>query len=251
MKLVITATENKLDSDVDPRFGRCKYFLVYNTETEDFEAVENQAALQGHGAGIQAGQVVGDLEPDAIITGNLGPNAYRVLSQLGLKVYQAEGSVKNAIENFRAEKLKPLGVTVPGHTMPKLTAKKSKTIAVAADNDQVSAHFGRCPVFTLFEIEDNTIVNKQELANPGHKQGYLPEFFKEKGVDVVIAGGAGPMAVDMFKSFGIEIVVGVSGKVDDVVKDYMKDKLEQGESKCSPGEGKGYGVEKEEGDNSE
>jgi len=119
-------------------------------------------------------------------------------------------------------------------------------IAISTDNGEVSPHFGRCPEFTIIEVEDNKIIKKEVIDNPGHMTGFLPKFFNEQGVDCVIAGGAGFRAQQLFNEFDIELITGVQGKVDDIIDDLIKGKLKQGESLCKPGKGKGYGLEKED-----
>jgi predicted Fe-Mo cluster-binding NifX family protein len=108
-------------------------------------------------------------------------------------------------------------------------------IAVSTDNDQVSAHFGRCQLYTIFEIEDNKIINKNAVETPGHQPGMLPKFLHEKGVNLVICGGMGPKAQNLFAELGIEPIIGISGKVDEVVQGYLTGKLQSGESLCTQG----------------
>ena len=119
-------------------------------------------------------------------------------------------------------------------------------IAISTDNGNVSEHFGRCPQFTIVEIKENKIIKKEVIQNPGHATGYLPKFFKEQGIKCVIAGGAGFRAQQFFNEFGIKLIIGVQGKVDDVINDFVKKELKEGESFCKPGKGKGYGLEKED-----
>jgi predicted Fe-Mo cluster-binding NifX family protein len=119
-------------------------------------------------------------------------------------------------------------------------------IAISTDNGKVSEHFGRCPQFTIVEIKDNKVIKKEVIQNPGHATGFLPKFFKEKRVECIIAGGAGFRAQQFFSEFGIKLIIGVQGKVDDVINDFIKMELKQGESLCKPGKGKGYGIEKED-----
>jgi predicted Fe-Mo cluster-binding NifX family protein len=102
MKLCISSTQNDLDASVDPRFGRCQYFLFVNTETMDFEAVGNPAFVAGGGAGVQAAQLVVNKGADVVITGNVGPNAFQALLSAGLKIVTgAQGTVKDVIESFK------------------------------------------------------------------------------------------------------------------------------------------------------
>jgi len=105
-------------------------------------------------------------------------------------------------------------------------------IAIATDGDFVFAHFGRCPIYTLVEIEEGKIVNKKVINNPGHQPGFLPQFLKEQGVDCVIAGGMGPRAQELFAQAGIKVILGVTGSVDDVIKQLLNGTLKEGKSFC-------------------
>lgn len=110
MKIAITAGEPTLDANVDPRFGRCAYFLIVDPETMDFEAVENPNPALGGGAGIQSGQVVGAKDVKFVLTGNCGPNAHETLSAAGIEVISGcSGAVRNAIERFKTGQLNTAG----------------------------------------------------------------------------------------------------------------------------------------------
>ncbi len=120
-------------------------------------------------------------------------------------------------------------------------------VAVSTDLGNVAEHFGRCPKFTLAELENGKVVSKKVIENPGHATGFLPRFFKEQGVEVVIAGGAGFRAQGFFQDFGIELVLGISGPVEQALEKLAKGKLASGSGFCRPGAGKGYGIPKEDG----
>ena len=124
--------------------------------------------------------------------------------------------------------------------------QKVSKIAISTDSGMVSSHFGRCPEFTIVEIKGSKVIKKEVIDNPGHITGFLPKFFNEQGVDCVIAGGAGFRAQQFFDEFGIELITGVEGKVDDVIDAFVKGKLKGGKSLCAPGKGKGYGIKKED-----
>ncbi len=124
-------------------------------------------------------------------------------------------------------------------------------VAISTDGDFVSAHFGRCPSFTLVDIENGKVAKREVLNNPGHQPGFIPEFLRQKEVDCIIAGGMGRRAEELFASVGIEMIVGVTGAVDEVIEKIIGGTLEGGESLCKPGAGKGYGVEKSECTDSE
>ncbi len=111
MKIAVSSTGNDLDSIVDPRFGRCTYFVIVdveNNEIKGFEAIENQGAAAMGGAGIQAAQIVANKGAKVVISGGIGPNSFRVLSQAGIKVVTGVGgiSVKDAVERYLKGELK-------------------------------------------------------------------------------------------------------------------------------------------------
>ncbi|MBN2544721.1 MAG: NifB/NifX family molybdenum-iron cluster-binding protein, partial [Spirochaetes bacterium] len=112
----------------------------------------------------------------------------------------------------------------------------------------VSAHFGRCPSFTIVDIIEGKVVDKQIINNPGHHPGFLPQFFHEKGVECIIAGGMGMNAQNLFNQYNIEQIVGISGKIDEVIRQFSNGTLIGGETLCKPGAGKGYGIDKSECD---
>ncbi len=119
-------------------------------------------------------------------------------------------------------------------------------VAISTDGGFVSAHFGRCPSFTLVDIKEDKVVKKGVVDNPGHQPGFIPQFLHEKGVNCIIAGGMGMRATGFFNELGIQVIVGISGKVDEVIDKIQKGTLQGGESLCKPGSGRGYGLEKTE-----
>ncbi len=116
--------------------------------------------------------------------------------------------------------------------------------AISTDAGEVSAHFGRCPSFTIVDIEEGIVKSRTIVANPGHHPGHIPKFLHDKGVNCVIAGGMGMNATNLFNQFDIKTVVGAVGSIDEVVEAILKGNLTAGESTCKPGQGKGYGLDK-------
>ena len=117
MKVCVTASAGGLDAPVDPRFGRCPYFIIVDSETMKFEVVPNTAAGAMAGAGIQAAQLVAGLGAEVVITGNVGPNAFQALSAAGVRiVVGAYGTVREVVEKYKRGELKEAGgPTVGGH----------------------------------------------------------------------------------------------------------------------------------------
>ena len=106
MKIAVSATGQDLDSQIDPRFGRCQYFLIIDLDTMDFELLANESATAGGGAGIAAAQMIAGKGIEIVLTGNCGPNAFGVLNSAGIKVFTgASGTVREAIESYKADKL--------------------------------------------------------------------------------------------------------------------------------------------------
>jgi len=118
MKIAITAQDKNLSSKIDLRFGRAKFLLVVDTETDDFEVHDNELNLNAiQGAGIQTGQNIANLGVEAVITGNVGPNAFKTLSAADVKIFLTEKqTIAEAIDAFKAGELKQVEqASVEGH----------------------------------------------------------------------------------------------------------------------------------------
>jgi predicted Fe-Mo cluster-binding NifX family protein len=117
MKIAISATGLTLDANVDPRFGRCPYFIIVNPETLQYEGVENSSAMASGGAGISTAQMIVSKGVEAVLTGNCGPNAFQVLSPADIKVITGmSGSVRDAVQSYQSGKLESSAQpNVPGH----------------------------------------------------------------------------------------------------------------------------------------
>ena len=105
-------------------------------------------------------------------------------------------------------------------------------IAVAAEGKNVTEHFGHCVNFMLYDADDNKITNEESVDNPGHKPGFLPNFLADRGVKVIISGGMGQGAVDIFNERGVEVVTGASGDARAAAERYLKGELKTTGSVC-------------------
>ena len=110
MKICVTATADSLDAQIDPRFGRCSYLLIVDSETMQFEAFPNTAAGATGGAGIQAAQTIVGKGVKLLITGNVGPNAFGALSAAGIEIVTgAFGTVREVVGKFKRGELSKTG----------------------------------------------------------------------------------------------------------------------------------------------
>jgi len=108
-------------------------------------------------------------------------------------------------------------------------------IAISTESGYVSAHFGRCPTYTLFEIVDGRIIQRSEIPNPGHQPGFLPVYLSQMGVNTIIAGGMGPRAQGLFAEKNIQTIIGIQGPIDEVIEKFLRQELEAGQDLCDHG----------------
>jgi predicted Fe-Mo cluster-binding NifX family protein len=102
MKICISSLGNNIESEVDPRFGRCQYFIIYDTDKDSSESVKNENVMTRGGAGIQSAQLIAEKEAEVVLTGNVGPNAHQTLEAAGIKVITGVvGKIKEVIEKFK------------------------------------------------------------------------------------------------------------------------------------------------------
>jgi len=115
LKICVSATGADLNAPVDPRFGRCAYLLIVDADSMRLlEAIPNPSVMAPSGAGIQTAQMVANKGVKAVITGNVGPNAYQVLASAGIQIFTgAFERVRDAIEAYRAGRLTPIGGPSP------------------------------------------------------------------------------------------------------------------------------------------
>jgi predicted Fe-Mo cluster-binding NifX family protein len=105
MKIAISSSGTDQSSQVDPRFGRCQYFIIVDTDDGKTEAIPNAAQSAGGGAGIQAAQTVADQGVETVLTGNVGPNAHRALQAAKIRVITGvSGTVSDALKTFQEGK---------------------------------------------------------------------------------------------------------------------------------------------------
>ncbi len=134
-----------------------------------------------------------------------------------------EGSIEFYVDNPLASVAK---------TLQQTKGEQNMKIAVASENQKIAEHFGHCRNFNIFQIENDKIVSSTSVDNPGHKPGFLPNFLHEQGVNVIIAGGMGAGAIEIFQEKGIEIIIGASGDATEAVNAYLEGTLKSTGSVC-------------------
>ncbi len=252
MKIIISTGAESKGALLNPRFGRCEFFALYDTETKQWRFAPNPGSMEGSGAGIKAAQFVIEQKADVLLTGELGPKASGLIESSGIKVYRLpEITLEEAVAEFEKgnvlagrEANAPESPSASGDQLPEEVFLAQGRIAVATEGTNVAQHFGRCQAYTLVDIEDGKEVNNIVSLSPGHQPGFLPGYLREKGVNCVIAGGMGPRAQDLFAEQGIYTVIGVTGSVKDAVRDYLLGNLTAGADLCQQGQpGHNHGCE--------
>ncbi|MDD2498846.1 MAG: NifB/NifX family molybdenum-iron cluster-binding protein, partial [Desulfitobacteriaceae bacterium] len=130
------------------------------------------------------------------------------------------------IEDLDEKWLDPIVDLIEGYG-----GKKMK-IAVACEKDKVTEHFGHCESFGIFEVDNGKIVKSEFISNPGHRPGFLPNFLNDMGVNVIISGGMGGGAIEIFDEKGIEVITGASGDAKVAAEEYLQGKLVSTGSVC-------------------
>lgn len=105
-------------------------------------------------------------------------------------------------------------------------------IAVASEREMVTEHFGHCENFNIYETEGNKIISSDSVKNPGHRPGFLPNFLNDMGVNVIISGGMGGGAVEIFNDKGIKVITGAKGEARKATEEYLKGNLKSTSSIC-------------------
>ncbi len=108
-------------------------------------------------------------------------------------------------------------------------------LSIATEGNMVCPHFGHAPFFTLVDIVEGKVVSNNKLQSPGHSPGALPAWMKGHNVELVICGGMGPKAKDLFTQFGIGTITVEPAEIDKIIQDYIDGKLTEGPSACNHG----------------
>lgn len=105
-------------------------------------------------------------------------------------------------------------------------------IAVASEKNTVTGHFGHCENFNIYTAEQGRITKAESVPNPGHRPGFLPNFLSDMGINVIISGGMGGGAVEIFNEKGIEVITGARGGAKKAAEAYLRGELKSSGSVC-------------------
>ncbi len=163
-----------------------------------------------------------------------GKHGLQVLAKLPIDPKISAACDAGMIELFDGSWFDAFGEKLAGQINPfnESEEKSMFRIAVAAEGKKVTEHFGHCVNFMLFDVENNQITKEESVDNPGHKPGFLPNFLADRDVKVIISGGMGQGAVDIFNERDVEVVMGASGDARTAVERYLKGELKSTGSVC-------------------
>ena len=237
MKIAISTDGPDLSAPVNPRFGRCARFLIVDSQSGEFHALDNPGHVASGGAGIAAAEALVNQGIQAVLTGHVGPNAFEVLSAGGVSIYGGQtGSAQAALDAFRQNALTPEAAptakahagTMPAVAEPAAPETGSRRIAVAAEQRGLdapcAAHFGRAPYFVLVDLRGDQVEDIHSVVNPyadSHQPGQVPTFVREQHAQVMLSGGMGARAVALFAEAGIDVATGTQGTVRQAIAAYL------------------------------
>ncbi|MBU0758079.1 MAG: hypothetical protein KKF44_08475 [Nanoarchaeota archaeon] len=230
MKIAVSADGESMDSSVDMRFGRSRYFVIVEVEGSEIKgstAVENKGGVQGHGAGIAAAEEIGELGAKVVITGNLGPNATGVLDQLGVKSFQGSGTVKEAVEKYMKNELKLITETAEPHSgiaEQKTSSGKDaeRVYFPLLDNSgldsKISTHFGHAPFFGLYDFCTKKLtITENTLDHTDPNKSPIDQIVEAVDPTMIFAHGIGGRAIGIIKEKGLKLKTGGFATVKEAI----------------------------------
>jgi predicted Fe-Mo cluster-binding NifX family protein len=240
MKVAISADGDKLYSKVDQRFGRSPYFLIVDingTEVSAFKAIINEGAVQGHGAGIKAAEQIGGLNVDIVITGQLGPNATKVLNELGIKAYSASGTIAESLADLVENKLKIISEIAEAHSgniQPLVSSGERIFFPLLDDksiDSKISEHFGHAPFFGVYDVKTKKLrIVPNDLDHTNPNKSPIDQIEDTVHPTTIFAKGIGGRAVGIIQQKGWQLKTGDYETVKEVIENL--DRLEDQTQDC-------------------
>ncbi|MFW5991043.1 MAG: NifB/NifX family molybdenum-iron cluster-binding protein [Candidatus Nanoarchaeia archaeon] len=218
MKIAVCSKENSRISQVDDRFGRCNYFLIFNSGKKGYgskeyirgyeliESIENNAKDASGGAGLKAVEEVVSKEANIVIAGKFGPKAKRALEDSGIKYYAKQGMVEDALNEI----MEKSGDESDKSVDKSGSDSKNKRIFVPLlENNgvesKISTHFGHAPYFAIVTIGKEPKILENNLDHHDENKSPVRQIIDIANPDCVVAKGMGKRAIQLFEDNGIEL----------------------------------------------
>jgi len=237
LKICISTSEETLNSEIDPRFGRCKYFILIEIkegEQLDIKSIKNIGATQGSGAGISAAEQISKLGVNVLITGDVGPKASNILNQLGIKVVKASGIAREAVSEYMENNEIKVEENISNpkkETVGIVTTNSDQRIFIplmdnSGEYSKISLHFGHAPFFGLYDLASKKLIIKENKLNHGDpNRSPVDQIIESVNPTVVFAQDMGARAVNLFTEKKIELKTGQYKTAKEVIDNI--DKLEK------------------------
>lgn len=241
VKICVSSTGKTLDSEIDPRFGRCKYFVIVELGDGGIlnsQIIENTGTAQSSGAGLSAAQQIGNLKVKALITGDIGPKAGDVLGQLGIEVYKKSGVIKEAINEYINNNL-----TENKENTFSSSIKEKNSISVDrprifiplmddnGEDSEISLHFGHAPYFGLYDASVKKLTIKEnKLDHSDPNKSPVDQVIEAVDPTIIFVKDMGRRAVDLFTAKDILLKTGPYKTVGEMINNV--DKLEDLTKNC-------------------
>ncbi len=257
MKIAITCDKENLDSLIDQRFGRCKYFLIIDVENNKIintQAISNTCIQEAHGAGIKAAEQLGNLNVDTLITGTVGPNAETILNKLKIKVYSKSGVAKDAlneilnisfnnkvevpkvedlkvedskvedskVEDSKVEDLKVEFTKVEAFKENKINNKEEKIFLPLLNNEgllsKISLHFGHAPFFGIYNVNKKDLkIVPNNLDHTNANKSPIAQICDAFNITTIFARDIGDRAIKEAKENNISLKTGNYDTINKVI----------------------------------
>ncbi|MFP4112528.1 MAG: NifB/NifX family molybdenum-iron cluster-binding protein [Candidatus Woesearchaeota archaeon] len=239
MKIAVTSENNTIESTVEQRFGRSGFFIVANIENKNitgYEAIENQGSKNAHGAGIRAAEQLGEINADAVITGELGPNAEKILARMGIKAYHSKGDIRKAIDDLISGKLEEISEDANEKAKEKMTSENDSGERIffpLLEDDgldsKISEHFGHAPFFGLYDVSKHELkIIKNDLDHSDREKSPIDQIEDAVNPTTIFAKGIGQRAIRIIADKGLCLKTGPYQTIKDVLEnlDRLNDQTE-------------------------
>ena len=221
MKIAISSSENKFSGLIDQRFGRCPFFLLFE-DIKPIEIIENEGAIQGHGAAIKAASQMGEHGVEVVITGELGPNATSALSEMNIKAYNASGPADEALKKYLNGELTEISKVSPPHPTVKKKDGERVFFPLLEDSgmdSKISTHFGHAPFFGVYDLEKKELkVIENDLNHTDPTKSPIDQIEEAVNPTIIFAIGIGGRAINIISEKGISLKTGPFGIVKEVIE---------------------------------